>query len=79
LRTDGTIISKKNEQFGLGLVQINGIWSIQIVTTSYYAWKILYGRYETRYSEQEKREISYLVSFQRIFLTLWTIRKRKKT
>ncbi|GAN11055.1 hypothetical protein MAM1_0460d10609, partial [Mucor ambiguus] len=75
LRTDGTIISKKDEQFGLGLVQVNGSWTIQIVTTSYYAWRILYGRYETRYSEQEKREISYLVSFQRIVLTLWTIRK----
>lgn len=79
LRTDGTIISKKDEQFGLGLVQVNGSWTIQIVTTSYYAWRILYGIYETCYSEQEKREISYLVSFQRIVLTLWTIHKRKKT
>ncbi|KAL9540180.1 hypothetical protein MBANPS3_009830, partial [Mucor bainieri] len=75
LRTDGTIISKKDEQFGLGLVQVNGSWTLQIVTTSYYAWRVLYGRYETRYSEQEKREISYLISFQRIVLTLWTVRK----
>ncbi|KAI8641464.1 hypothetical protein BD408DRAFT_368184, partial [Parasitella parasitica] len=75
LRTDGTIISKKDEQFGLGVVQVNGAWTIQMVTGSYHAWRILYGRYETRYSEQEKKDISYLVSFQRIVLTLWIMRK----
>jgi hypothetical protein len=70
-------MSKKDEQFGLGIVQINGIWTIQITTASYYAWKILYGRYELRYSEKEKREISYLIGFQRIVLTIWTYRKSK--
>lgn len=77
LRTDGSIMSKKDEQFGLGLVQINGVWTIQITTTTYYAWRIMYGRYETRYSETEKREISYLVSFTRIVLSIWIYRKSK--
>lgn len=77
LRTDGSIMSKKDEQFGLGLVQINGVWTIQITTTTYYAWRIMYGRYETRYSETEKREISYLVSFTRIALSIWIYRKSK--
>ena len=76
LRTDGSIMSKKDEQFGLGLVQINGVWTIQ-VSTSYYSWRMLYGKYELRYSEKEKREVSYMVSFQRIVLTIWTYRKGK--
>lgn len=79
LRTDGSIMSKKDEQFGLGLVQINGVWTIQISTTSYYSWRVLYGRYELRYSEKEKKEVSYLVSFQRIVLSIWTYRKSEFT
>lgn len=77
LRTDGSIISKHDEKFGLSIVQVNGVWTVRITTTVYYAWRLLYGRYETRYSESEKKEISYLVSFQRIILTLWIIRRRK--
>ncbi|KAI8059433.1 uncharacterized protein B0P05DRAFT_574919 [Gilbertella persicaria] len=75
LRTDGSIISKKNEQFGLGLVEVDGVWTICITTTTYYSWRILYGRYETRYSEKDKREISYLVGFRRVVLTTWTLHK----
>jgi hypothetical protein len=77
LRTDGSIISKHDDKYGFGLVQVNGIWTIQITTTTCYSWRILYGRYETRYSELEKKDISYLTSFQRIVLTLWTLHNRK--
>jgi hypothetical protein len=70
-------MSKKDEQFGLGLVQVNGAWTTQITTTTYYAWRILYGRYESRYSEKEKREISYLISFTRVVLSIWIYRKSK--
>jgi hypothetical protein len=77
LRTDGSIISKKDEQYGLNVVQVNGVWVIRITTTTYYSWRILYGRYETRYSEQEKKDISRLISFQRIVLTISSLRNRK--
>jgi hypothetical protein len=76
LRTDGSIVSKKNESVGLNMIQINGHWTIQISTT-FYLWRILYGRYETRYSEKEKKDVSYLISFQRIVLTMWIYRKSK--
>ncbi|CEG64814.1 hypothetical protein RMATCC62417_01723 [Rhizopus microsporus] len=75
LKINGSIVSKKDQKYGLNLVQVNGVWTI-LISTTYYAWKLLYGRYETRYSETEKREVSYLVSFQRIVLTLWVTRKR---
>ncbi|ORE01579.1 hypothetical protein BCV72DRAFT_309889, partial [Rhizopus microsporus var. microsporus] len=74
LKTNGSIVSKKDQKYGLNLVQVNGVWTI-LISTTYYAWKLLYGRYETRYSETENREVSYLVSFQRIVLTLWVTRK----
>ncbi|KAI8971219.1 hypothetical protein BDB01DRAFT_508938 [Pilobolus umbonatus] len=75
LRIDGSIISKKDQSCGLNLVQVNGFWTVRITTTVYYAWRFLYGRYSYRYSEKEKREISYLVSFQRIVLSYWISRK----
>lgn len=77
MRTDGSIMSKRDDQYGLSLVQINGVWTIRITTTTYYSWRILYGRYETRYSEQEKKDISYLTSFEKIVLSIWTYQKSK--
>ncbi|KAI9484111.1 MAG: hypothetical protein EXX96DRAFT_479103 [Benjaminiella poitrasii] len=75
LRTDGSIVSKKDEQFGLGMVKVNGLWTVQIVNKEFYSWRILYGVYERRYVEKEQKEVSYLVSFQKIVLTLWISRK----
>ncbi|KAI9264751.1 hypothetical protein BY458DRAFT_490968 [Sporodiniella umbellata] len=77
LKTNGQIVSQKNSKFGLNFVQLNGAWTVQISSTIYYAWRLLYGKYELRYSEKEGREISYLVSFRRIILTLRIIRKQK--
>lgn len=75
MRTDGSIMSKRDEQYGLNLVQVNGVWTIRITTTTYYSWRILYGKYETRYSEKEKKDIYHLTSFQRIVLSIWTYQK----
>ncbi|RCI06379.1 hypothetical protein CU098_001837, partial [Rhizopus stolonifer] len=70
LKTNGQIVSQKDRKYGLNLVQINGAWTVHISSTVYYAWRLLYGKYQLRYSEKEKKEISYLISFQRIILTL---------
>ncbi|EIE85897.1 hypothetical protein RO3G_10607 [Rhizopus delemar RA 99-880] len=70
LKTNGQIVSKKDQKFGLNLVQINGVWTVQISSTQYHAWRLLYGIYERRYSEKEQKDILYLTRFQRIILTL---------
>ncbi|KAI7903616.1 uncharacterized protein BX663DRAFT_36301 [Cokeromyces recurvatus] len=76
LRMDGSIISKNDEKFGLGIVQINGVWTVQIVNSNYYSWKMLYGVYDSYYSVKEQKEISRLVSFERIIFNLWTMHDR---
>ncbi|KAI7861529.1 hypothetical protein BDF14DRAFT_1868106, partial [Spinellus fusiger] len=62
LKTDGSIVLASREEYGFGLVQKNGSWTLQLIQVTkatHYGWTLMYGHYE-----------SSTLRFRRIILTL---------
>ncbi|KAF7721215.1 hypothetical protein EC973_005100, partial [Apophysomyces ossiformis] len=79
VQTDGSIVSEASSHLGLHLIQKGENWIVQLSDikqiTSHYSWRLLYGKYERRFCEKEKKERDFVIGFQRIVLTMITTRK----
>ncbi|KAF7731217.1 hypothetical protein EC973_000632 [Apophysomyces ossiformis] len=74
LKTDGSIVSESRPDLGLGLTYQNQQWAVQLTDVKehgqHFAWVLLYGKYSKKYSEELKKEVSVLVSTERVVLTV---------
>jgi hypothetical protein len=74
VKVDGSIVSEMENGLGFALLQQNDRYSVVLsyvnATSTHYAWVFTRGRYETRFSEVYKKEVSVVSHTERILLTI---------
>lgn len=74
VKTDGSIVSETQSNLGFSLLKQGADYHVQLVYISsqseHYHWGFAHGRYETRYSNVYKKDMTVLTRLERILLTV---------